>query len=165
MCYSGTAKCLKELLQLPKHKNQSRNARIPANKIPKSTVLQESPADRILHLQRTAGNQAVQRLIKSRALQAKLKVGQPNDIYEQEADRVAEQVMRMPDPVIQRKCAKCDKGEKKILQTKESRGQVSVTQGQDMPPIVQDVLSSPGQPLDSATRAFMEQRFGHDFRE
>jgi hypothetical protein len=31
------------------------------------------------------------------------------------------------------------------------------------PPIMQDVLRSPGQPLDSATRAFMEPRFGHDF--
>ena len=31
------------------------------------------------------------------------------------------------------------------------------------PPIVGDVLGSPGQPLDSATRAFMEPRFGYDF--
>jgi Domain of unknown function (DUF4157) len=31
------------------------------------------------------------------------------------------------------------------------------------PPIVHDVLRSPGQPLDTATRAFMEPRFGHDF--
>ena len=31
------------------------------------------------------------------------------------------------------------------------------------PPIVYEVLNSPGQPLDSATRAFMEPRFGHDF--
>jgi hypothetical protein len=31
------------------------------------------------------------------------------------------------------------------------------------PPIVNDVLNSPGQPLDAATRAFMEPRFGHDF--
>src|SRR5262245_5476667 len=29
--------------------------------------------------------------------------------------------------------------------------------------IVQDVLSSPGQPLDAATRAFFEPRFGHHF--
>jgi hypothetical protein len=36
-------------------------------------------------------------------------------------------------------------------------------QGSDVPPIVQDVLRSPGQPLDSTTRAFMEPRFGHDF--
>jgi len=50
----------------------------------------KSPADRILFLQRTIGNQAVQRLIKSGTLQAKFKIGQPGDRYEQEADRVAE---------------------------------------------------------------------------
>lgn len=48
--------------------------------------------DRTLFLQRTIGNQAVQRLIKSGAPQAKLRIGAPGDIYEQEADRVAEQV-------------------------------------------------------------------------
>ncbi len=32
-----------------------------------------------------------------------------------------------------------------------------------VPPIVHEVLRSPGQPLDPATRAFMEPRFGHDF--
>jgi hypothetical protein len=31
------------------------------------------------------------------------------------------------------------------------------------PPIVHDVLNSPGQPLDASTRAFFEPRFGHDF--
>jgi Domain of unknown function (DUF4157) len=31
------------------------------------------------------------------------------------------------------------------------------------PLIVHDVLHSPGQPLDAATRAYMEPRFGHDF--
>jgi hypothetical protein len=32
-----------------------------------------------------------------------------------------------------------------------------------VPPIVHDVLRSPGQPLNSTTRTFMESRFGHDF--
>ena len=32
-----------------------------------------------------------------------------------------------------------------------------------VPPIVHEVLRSPGQPLDAQTRAFMEPRFGHDF--
>jgi hypothetical protein len=42
-------------------------------------------------------------------LQAKLAVSDPNDLYEQEADRVADQVMRMAaTPVVQRKCAKCE---------------------------------------------------------
>ena len=36
-------------------------------------------------------------------IQPEFKIGQPNDKYEQEADRVADQVMRMPDPTVQRK--------------------------------------------------------------
>jgi hypothetical protein len=32
-----------------------------------------------------------------------------------------------------------------------------------IPPIVHDVLRSPGHPLDAATRGFFEARFGHDF--
>jgi hypothetical protein len=32
-----------------------------------------------------------------------------------------------------------------------------------VPPIVHEVLRSPGRPLDAQTRAFMEPRFGHDF--
>jgi uncharacterized protein DUF4157 len=32
-----------------------------------------------------------------------------------------------------------------------------------VPPVVKEALQSPGQPLDPATRAFMESRFSHDF--
>ena len=66
-------------------------------------------------MQWALGNQAVQRLLRSGVIQAKLKIGQPGDRYEREADRVAELVMRMPDsevsgtsevpPKVQRKCA------------------------------------------------------------
>ncbi len=48
-------------------------------------------------LQRTMGNRAVGRFI-----QRKLTVGKPGDKYEQEAERVASQVMKMPSPVISR---------------------------------------------------------------
>jgi len=43
-------------------------------------------------------------------IQAKLTIGQPNDQYEQEADRVAEQVMRMPESEapVQRICEECE---------------------------------------------------------
>jgi hypothetical protein len=34
-----------------------------------------------------------------------------------------------------------------------------------IPPIVHEVLRSPGQPLDANPRAFMEPRFGHDFSQ
>jgi hypothetical protein len=54
-----------------------------------------SPYEQVIQLQRTVGNQAVQGLFKSGLIQTKLRAGAPNDIYEQEADRVADQVMRM----------------------------------------------------------------------
>ncbi len=62
----------------------------------------DTPADHILFLQRTVGNQAVSRLMRSGALQAKLRIGQLGDVYEQEADRVADAVMRMPEPEVWR---------------------------------------------------------------
>ena len=52
-----------------------------------------APVHPLLRLQRSIGNQAVGRLI-----QAKLKISQPGDQYEQEADRVADQVTSMPSP-------------------------------------------------------------------
>src|SRR5262249_45247615 len=58
------------------------------------------PAD-ILRLQQTIGNQAVARLLSQLSpahslIQAKLTVNAPGDKYEQEADRVAEEVMATP---------------------------------------------------------------------
>lgn len=47
-----------------------------------------APVHPLLHLQQTIGNQAVGRM-----LQAKLRVGQPGDQFEHEADQVAEQVV------------------------------------------------------------------------
>ncbi|WP_412982191.1 DUF4157 domain-containing protein [Nostoc sp. UIC 10607] len=34
-----------------------------------------------------------------------------------------------------------------------------------IPPVVKDVLRSPGQPLDPETQQFMESRFGHNFSQ
>jgi Domain of unknown function (DUF4157) len=58
-----------------------------------------SPYAQVIHLQETLGNQAVQGLFRAGIIQARLRIGQPHDIYEQEADRVADAVMRMPQPV------------------------------------------------------------------
>jgi len=95
----------------------------------------------------------------------------PGDMYEEDADRVAEQVMRMPDAQLQRACAcggscpKCQTQkpdeDHERLQTK--RVQASDTGQMAAPPIVHEVLAAPGQPLDLATRDFMEPRFGHNF--
>jgi len=58
--------------------------------------------DQIMLLQRTIGNKAAGRLLRPGLIQPKLTVSHPNDIHEQEADRVADEVMRMPDAVMQR---------------------------------------------------------------
>jgi hypothetical protein len=43
------------------------------------------------------------------------------------------------------------------------RASVNPSPDHQVPPVVHEVLRSPGRPLDAATRAFMEPRFGHDF--
>jgi len=55
---------------------------------------QTPAADAILELQQTRGNAYVQRLLKSRKVQAKLTVNPPDDQYEREADRMAETVTK-----------------------------------------------------------------------
>ncbi|MBS1911412.1 MAG: DUF4157 domain-containing protein [Bacteroidetes bacterium] len=108
-------------------------------------------------------------------VQTKLAVNRPGDAHEQEADRVADHVMRMPDSgsvqpaavaarasgSVQRTCSACEAGEEEMAQAKERHGQVpSVT------PSVQlsiDSMRGGGRSLPAAERAFFEPRFGHDF--
>jgi hypothetical protein len=75
----------------------------PQKQQPEISASPSSPYEQIALLQRSIGNQAVAHLYRSGLLQAKLKIGEPNDIYEQEADRVAERIMRMPEPTTQPK--------------------------------------------------------------
>src|SRR5687767_898889 len=57
-----------------------------------------------------AGNLAVQRLLRSGVIRPQLAVSQRGDTYEQEADRVADHVMRMPEPDLYRSCTSCESG-------------------------------------------------------
>ncbi|GAB4192868.1 MAG: hypothetical protein Fur006_37520 [Coleofasciculaceae cyanobacterium] len=82
-----------------------------ARSTPNPSFSTRTPVHPLLQLQRQIGNQAVSRLI-----QAKLKVGKPNDVYEQEADRVADTVMRMPNPLVQRQTEEEDKAQAKPLE-------------------------------------------------
>ncbi len=63
---------------------------------------------------------------------------------------------------LQRKCSsdECTERRKKRLSLR--RNSTNQAEPSEVPPIVHEVLCSPGQPLDSTTRAFMEPRFGHD---
>ena len=72
--------------------------------------------------------------------------------------------------LLQRKCAcggdggahgECEScATKKGLLQRKGSGDFEQS---EVPPIVHEVLRSPGHPLDATTRAFMEPRFGHDF--
>ena len=57
-------------------------------------------------------------------IQAKLAVGQPGDIYEQDANRVADAVMRLPEPGMQRQ-VKPEDEEEETLQTKQLANQIT----------------------------------------
>ena len=55
----------------------------------------------------------IRRILDSPKPQLKLTVGAPDDMYEEEADRVADEVMKMPDPQasserVQRVCTECE---------------------------------------------------------
>jgi GH24 family phage-related lysozyme (muramidase) len=74
--------------------------------------------------------------------------------------------------ILQRKCAcgrtpgldgECAECRNKRLTMQ--RRPTNLAEPSTVPPIVYEVLRSPGQPLDPATRAFMEPRFGHDFSQ
>jgi hypothetical protein len=56
-------------------------------------------------------------------------------------------------------CEECKRKRQGMLQ----RSPANTAPISEIPPIVHEVLRSPGQPLDAQTRAFMEPRFGHDF--
>src|SRR5437764_9722775 len=61
-------------------------------------------------------------------------------------------------------CATCrQKRESKPLQRSPDHPSSLGRYPSEVPPIVHEVLRSPGQPFHTATRAFMEPRFGHDF--
>jgi len=85
----------------------------------------------LLWMQKTAGNQAVQRMLRSHLIQAKLIINRPGDEYEQEADRVADAVMRVPKTLLaphftnqvqetqlQCMCSECEEEEKQLVQTR-----------------------------------------------
>lgn len=69
-------------------------------------------------------------------VQAKLTVNEPGDKYEQEADRVAEQVMHMPEPALQRQADE-EEEEEKVLQPKSlvQRRVAGGSGGSEAPPM------------------------------
>jgi hypothetical protein len=89
----------------------------------------------------------------ARAIQAKPAINQPGDAYEQEADRVADQVLAAPAHAgVMRATAQVQR------LAGQSAGPMDAA-----PASVDQALAIPGRPLELALRQDMEQRFGYDF--
>jgi Domain of unknown function (DUF4157) len=76
--------------------------------------------------------------------------------------------------LLQRKCTgggapgptgECEECSKRRLQCQGQGVATGIRKAFAVPHSVHEVLHSPGQPLDAVTRAFMEQRFAHDFSQ
>jgi len=116
-----------------------------------------------------AVSRGVLRALKSGGIQAKLTVGAPGDPYEQEVDRVAEQIMsRTSGPAVQRKCTacaasapceKCRHSAPKIQTKRDSREPI------DLAPQTSEGISAlgGGQPLPAPVRERFEPQFAQDF--
>ncbi len=110
--------------------------------------------------------------------QPKLSINQPNDSFEQEADAMADKVMRVTDtranhdpffkpayskPVnnaAQRKCQACEEEEQHVHRKEINGGETDSPAGLDS---YVGSLHSSGQPLPDSSRNFFERSFGHDF--
>lgn len=93
------------------------------------------------------------------SIQTKLTIGQSGDKYEQEADRMAAQVVSMPEPTVQRSTSPLVSFMKTSrIQRKETSPAASTQFEQQL-----NQTKGNGADLDKNTRSFMEPRFGADF--
>ena len=129
---------------------------------------------------------AIREILGHSRLQAKLTVGPPHDAYEQEADRVADAVMRMPEealarqpleeeeellqtmPADQEACCpelqrQVEEEEEELLQPKGDGGG-AVEAGPDLEQAIASRRGG-GQPLPEESRSFFEPRMGRDLSD
>jgi hypothetical protein len=93
------------------------------------------------------------------AVQARLEVGSAADAHEEEADRVANEVVSTPGLTYPNRAdyATVQTSRRQLTRTAAPASQIAPSVD------VEAVVQAPGQALDANTRASMESRFGHDF--
>lgn len=109
------------------------------------------------YLQQTYGNRDIQRMV-----QAKLKISQPNDKYEQEAERIADKVMKMSEPQVQQLNRERKRNEE-IICIKENSDQ-SLSVSPDLESHIAAIKGC-GEPLLESTRKLFEPCFGYNFSQ
>ena len=112
---------------------------------------------------------------KEELLQTKLKISKPRDEYEQEADRIADEVMRMPEPSVQQQLepkAEEELQRQPMQEEEEEKGTLQTLTTSGKAPTISSSLQNriaslrgSGQPLSQSELAFFEPRFGNDFSQ
>ncbi len=139
----------------------------------------ETPESDLVQLQRKLGNQAMQRLMKtgrlqlsgSNVLQAKLTVTAAGDQYEQEADKMAKQVVSggteapvqragEEDELAMKRLQRAGEEDELAMKREDMSGSFDV--GGDVEQRIQAQRGS-GQAIPDQTRGFLEKGFGQDF--
>jgi hypothetical protein len=103
---------------------------------------------------------------RSTTIQPSLTVSTPGDPFELEADRVADQVMRMPASTAEsRQISRLQIS--RFADNRSLHRSCTTCAAADGDPSVATAegLSGGGEMLDDGTRTFMEERFGHDFSD
>lgn len=96
-------------------------------------------------------------------IQAKLEVGPAGDRYEQEADRIADEVMRMPVPGPERDLSRSQQrriAPRMHIEPRRAEPGGASTSRPELEARI-GALSAEGQALDTTTRGFMEERLGY----
>ncbi len=92
----------------------------------------------------------------NKILQTKLHIGDANDVYEQEADRIADHILASSTPSAINAAP---------LSIQRVTGQANAQIGYTIPASIDHVISSGGSPLEQTLQQDMGQRFGHDFSD
>jgi hypothetical protein len=187
----GVSERAKATVKAPAAKMEKTAARM---RQPESVSSSSSPYEQVIQLQRTFGNQAMQRLFKAGIIQAKLRINQLKDVYEQEADRAADRVMSMPESArgkspsvtrVQASNISCSRytnnGEalQRQMQQPFSIEEGLIKEGPLQAKAIPnrstemrtglasrvESLRTGGRNLSPSTRAFMESRFDRDFSD
>ena len=126
--------------------------------------------DPVRNLHQSIGNKAVQHLFQGGAIQAKLKIGAVNDKHEQQADQVADQVMRMSNHEMQAnvladRVMPVTQQDQANLKPDQTQAANDLSQAINLPESPINQLGSGGRPLSKNERNFFEPRFKTDFSQ
>ena len=139
---------------------------MPDHSIISNTSLSKNPAAENA-LYKSVYNELQRESIRHLPVQRKLSIGAVDDPLEDEADTMADKVMRMPEQnFIQRKCSHCEEEEAQrkpltsFIQKKEN-GNSNTTSDSTHNQIQSTRGAGSAMPVN--TKSFMESRFGADF--